>query len=68
MRMKEDLGKITGFSARLYSDVDLTELAKQMLGKPVTVDFNPDKVIGEIIDVEVEDSRKCIRFTAKLKD
>ena len=44
-----------------FSKEQLNEISKAAIGKPITVDFNPDNVVGKIISSGVKDDKVFIK-------
>jgi len=63
--MNEVLGKLSGFSGRMYSKINLQELSKSMVGSKVTNGINGPE-IGKIISAEVIDD--YVKFQGKIHD
>lgn len=46
-----------------YTDECLRQMAEQVVGMPVTVEFDPDNVVGEVTSASVDDTGLRIGMT-----
>jgi len=56
----------TSLNRNVYSDEELVRAARTLIGKPLLVNHDPTRLVGQVLDSEFEDNR--VEYIAQIED